>query len=76
MSRIASITKICRSLANRGWSDLFRSHGLNLRARDLELELSRKLDIDRGQNGFQDFCSTGNKGSSPVIQRAVFSTTH
>ena len=55
MSRIARIAKICSSLAHRGWFDLFRSHGLNLRARDLESELGRKLDIDRGQVGFEDF---------------------
>jgi hypothetical protein len=65
MSRIARIARICRSLANRGWSDLFHSHGLNLRARDLESELSRKLDVDRGQVGFQDFCADGDKGIEP-----------
>jgi hypothetical protein len=65
MSRIARIARICRSLANRGWSDLFRSHGLNLRARDLESELSRKLDVDREQAGFRDFCADGNKGIEP-----------
>lgn len=65
MSRIARIARICRSLANRGWSDLFRSHGLNLRARNLESELSRKLDVDRGQVGFRDFCADGNKGIEP-----------
>ena len=65
MSRIHNVVKICRSLAERGWNDLFRRHGLNLRARDLEAELDRKLDIDRHQSGFADFCLSGDRGVTP-----------
>jgi len=65
MSRINDLVKTCRSLAERGWNDLFRHHGLNLRAKDLEDELDRKLDIDRRQTGFADFCLSGDKGVTP-----------
>jgi hypothetical protein len=65
MSRIDEVVKICRSLAERGWNDLFLRHGLNLRARDLEAELDRKLDIDRNQSGFADFCLSGDRGVTP-----------
>jgi hypothetical protein len=65
MSRINNVVKICRSLAERGWNDLFLRHGLNLRARDLAAELDRKLDIDRQQPGFADFCLSGHKGVTP-----------
>jgi hypothetical protein len=65
MGRIDDVRRICRSLADRGWEDLFRCHGLKLRASNLETELSRKLDIDRAQPGFSDFCLDGHKAVEP-----------
>jgi hypothetical protein len=65
MSRIDNVVKICRSLADRGWNDLFLRHGLNLKARDLEAALERPLDIDRSETGFADFCLSGDRGVTP-----------
>jgi hypothetical protein len=65
MGRIEGVRRICRSLADRGWEGLFRHHGLNLKAANLETELSRKLDIDREQPGFSDFCLDGHKAVEP-----------
>ena len=65
MARIDDIRKICRSLAARGWKELFGRHGLYLEAADLESELERKLDIDRTQPGFLDFCQKGKQAVEP-----------
>jgi hypothetical protein len=65
MSRIGNVVRICRSLADRGWNQVFLEHGLNLKARDLETALERPLPIDRGKPGFADFCLSGHKGVTP-----------
>jgi hypothetical protein len=65
MARIDDVKKICRSLADRGWKELFSRHGLNLLAADLASELERKLDIDRNQPGFDDFCLKGKQAVQP-----------
>ena len=65
MKRIDEVKRICRSLAGRGWMEVFRRHGLNLMASNLEAELTRKLKIDREQPGFSDFCLKGSKAIEP-----------
>jgi len=65
MARIDGIKTICRSLAGRGWTNVFGPHGLNLLASNLAAELSRDLKIDRTQPGFLDFCAAGRKGIEP-----------
>jgi hypothetical protein len=62
MSRIDKVQRICRSLAGRGWVDVFRRHGLDITASNLHRELSRNLKIDREQPGFSDFCLKGRRG--------------
>jgi len=65
MSRLDEIKQICRSLAERGWAELFQRQGLDLLARDLESELNRVLKINRGQPGFSDFCLEARRGIEP-----------
>jgi hypothetical protein len=65
MRRAERVEKICRSLARRGWLEVFKPHGLNLTAPNLVAELSRNLKIDRSQPGFSDFCLDGHKGVEP-----------
>ena len=65
MDRIDDVERICRSLARRGWLEVFQRHGMNLTAPNLKAELSRKLTIDREQSGFTDFCLDGHKGVEP-----------
>ena len=58
---------ICRELADYGWRELFKAHGLDIEASDLESELLRPLDetIDRCLDGFQDFSLDGCRAIEP-----------
>ena len=62
MTRIDEVKRICRSLAGRGWIEVFQRHGLDITASNLHSELSRNLKIDREQPGFSDFCLKGRHG--------------
>lgn len=66
MSLIAEVTKICKRLANHGWKELLKEHGLDITAKDLEKELLRELPkINRKITGFQDFALEGKRGIEP-----------
>jgi hypothetical protein len=65
MSRIDKVQRICRSLARRGWMDVFQGHGLDITVSNLRSALSRNLKIDREQPGFSDFCLQGRRGVEP-----------
>jgi hypothetical protein len=65
MSRIDKVQRICRSLARRGWMEVFQGHGLDITASNLRSALSRNLKIDREQPGFSDFCLKGRRGVEP-----------
>ena len=57
---------ICRELADYGWRELFKAHGLDIEAPDLESELLRRLDkINRCLDGFQDFSLDGFRAIEP-----------
>jgi hypothetical protein len=65
MSRIDKVQRICRSLAGRGWMEVFQGHGLDITAQKLDRALSIDLKIDREQPGFSDFCLKGHRGVEP-----------
>lgn len=66
MALIDDVQTICQRLARHGWRELLLSHGLDIRARDLEQELSKNLPhIDRRLAGFEDFASEGRRGIEP-----------
>lgn len=54
-------------LSDYGWRELFLMHGLDICAKDLARELKKKLDVDRSQPGFEDFCSEGAAGIEPYF---------
>jgi hypothetical protein len=56
---------LCRSLAKRGWSQLFQYHGFDLSAADFARELKKPLKIDRNRPGFEDFCLAGRRAIEP-----------
>jgi hypothetical protein len=63
---IERVRRLCEKLTDSGWGDLFKAHGLNIRASDLRAELLRPLDgIDRRIAGFQDFAYEGSRGIEP-----------
>lgn len=64
---IEKLKSICDNYGNKGWQDLFLIHGLDILADDLEKELSKKLNVDRTQPGFEDFALEGSKGIEPYI---------
>lgn len=65
MTLIEEAGAICRRLAPLGWGELLSRHGLDLTASDLSAELSKPLDVDRSQDGFEDFAAEGVRGVEP-----------
>ena len=63
---IASLRRACKRLADHGWAELLKQHGLDISASDLASELFRKLPaINRSLDGFQDFAMEGRRGIEP-----------
>lgn len=63
---IDQVRAVCQRLADAGWADLFKLHGLDIAPDDLATELARPLDgIDRRQPGFEDFALEANRGVEP-----------
>jgi hypothetical protein len=65
MARTNDVQRVCRSLARRGWAELFARQGLDIGAGNIAAELSRELTIDRSVPGFEDFCLAGRRGIEP-----------
>jgi hypothetical protein len=65
VSRLSQLRSLCRSLAKRGWSQLFEYHGFDLTSADLARELKKPLKIDRNRPGFEDFCLAGRRAIEP-----------
>jgi len=64
-SIIACVGAALKRLAPLGWADLLKTHGLDIAAPDLAVELLRPLAIDRTQPGFEDFAAEGVRGIEP-----------
>ena len=63
---IDRVRAVCDRLADAGWAELFKQHGLDIRAEDLRGELAKTLDhIDRRAPGFEDFAAEGRRGVEP-----------
>jgi hypothetical protein len=66
MALIEQVKQVCTRLAPHGWAELFKLHGLDITAADLEKELSRPLPgIRRELQGFEDFAVEGSRGIEP-----------
>ena len=63
---IEGVRGACERLARAGWGDLLASHGLDVGADNLAVELARPLPrIDRALPGFEDFAWEGERGIEP-----------
>jgi hypothetical protein len=60
-------TAVLDVLAPHGWRELFACHGLDISvpANQLEKELSKPLQVDRGVPGFEEFSLAGIRGVEP-----------
>ena len=67
MALIDDVKSLLDDLASHGWRELFATHGLDITAEDLELELARNLSatIDRDMPGFREFALEGGQGITP-----------
>lgn len=66
MALMDDIQQLCTALARRGWAELLLQHGLDIRASNLEHELSRPLPtIDRSRPGFEEFSTAGTRAIEP-----------
>lgn len=58
--------EVLNDLAECGWYEVFRQHGMDIRAEDLKSELLRPLsNINRQCPGFEDFAANGKRGIEP-----------
>ncbi len=65
-SLLSRASKILARLSNGGWDKLFKQHGLDVCASDLQAELLRPLDqINRNCPGFEDFAEAGMRAVEP-----------
>lgn len=63
MTLISIVKGVCDRLAtDRGWYELFLHHGLDIKYEPLEVELNKRLTVDRTLKGFEDFSPTGQRG--------------
>lgn len=66
MALMNDMQQLCTDLAGRGWAELLLQHGLDIRAGNLEHELSRHLPtIDRSRPGFEEFSTEGTRAIEP-----------
>src|SRR5262245_51755845 len=65
MALIDDVRAVCQRLANAGWSDAFRRHGLDVTTGNLEAELARPLAIQRGAPGLSDFAPQATRAIEP-----------
>lgn len=65
-SLLNSVRKILARLAHGGWDKVFKQHGLDICASDLQVELLRPLaQINRNSPGFEDFAEAGMRAIEP-----------
>ena len=68
MALIDDVINVLKDLADHGWEDLFKAHGLNIKSRSLKKDLTSKpLNINRKINGFKDFAEEGFLAITPGI---------
>lgn len=68
MALIDDVKDILEKLAPHGWNELFKAHGLDISAQDLEKEILEKpLLINRNLKGFKDFAREGEFGVTPGV---------
>jgi hypothetical protein len=62
---IEQVKLICDRLSGAGWYQLFQQHELNIKSESLQKELTKPLNVDRSQPGFEDFSANGKCGIEP-----------
>lgn len=65
MALIDEVQYLCERLEPAGWYDLLLLHGLDIKARPLNIELAKVLTVDRTIKGFEDFSLQGERAIEP-----------